>query len=222
MIDFRGNRNLLSVVGKSNQVDAGAIQAQVKQRRFIRAQGKMIQAIEEAAMPLPAEGEQLHLVTLEDFNAFTFVPLLIKQRGRIDHLVSAMYSISQDVTLTLCEMLDADAIGRIDLLISETINFRFPARIQELVEQANMRAGRFRVGVGRNHAKVSLMQCGADHYIVEGSGNWCHNARVEQYVFENSAEIWAFHRQWIESILEASGEADQKSGARRHSGQRRN
>lgn len=203
-IDFKGNANLLSAVGKANQVDARGLKAQGKRLRFVRSQARMLRALDEVAKELPQPGEQLRLVTLEDFNAFTFVPLLIRERGRIDHLFAAMYSISQDVTLTLAAMLEEGAIGRIDLLISETINFRFPARIRELVEQANMRRDRFRVGVARNHAKISMMQCGGDHFIVEGSGNWCHNARIEQYVFENSRPMWEFHAAWIGALLDAS------------------
>jgi hypothetical protein len=220
MIDFSGNANLFATTGKSNQVDTSDLKARGKRLRFVQAQGKLIKSLREVAGELPAPGEQLRLVTLENFNAFTFVPFLIGERGRIDHLTAAMYSISQEVTLTLCEMLKTGAVGRIDLLISETINFRFPARIKELVEQANLRRDTFRVGVGRNHAKVALMACGEDRYVVEGSGNWCHNARIEQYVFDNSAEVYAFHDAWIRMILEESGEVQPGAHPRGHKRQR--
>ena len=43
------------------------------------------------------------------------------------------------------------------------------------------------------------------YFVVEGSGNLSNNARIEQYLFEQSKEMFDFHKSWVDEIVELSG-----------------
>jgi hypothetical protein len=65
--------------------------------------------------------------------------------------------------------------------------------LQALVEKRTS----IRVYYAWNHAKISLIRIGDQHFVVEGSGNWSENAQHEQYVFVNSKKIFDFRKNEI-------------------------
>lgn len=40
-----------------------------------------------------------------------------------------------------------------------------------------------------------------DYFVFEGSGNMSDNARIEQYIYENSKEMYEFHRKWMLQLV---------------------
>ena len=51
-----------------------------------------------------------------------------------------------------------------------------------------------------NHSKITLMQCGENYFVVEGSGNWSENSRNEQYIFLNSQSVFDFRKKCIYGV----------------------
>ena len=53
-----------------------------------------------------------------------------------------------------------------------------------------------------NHAKVICIKDDrGNHFIFEGSGNMSDNARIEQHLYENSEEMFNFHKQWMDELI---------------------
>ena len=54
-----------------------------------------------------------------------------------------------------------------------------------------------------NHSKVCLIRSQEDYYVFEGSGNMSDNARIEQYLYENNRQAYAFHKGWMLDLVNA-------------------
>lgn len=39
-----------------------------------------------------------------------------------------------------------------------------------------------------------------EFFVFEGSGNMSDNARIEQYIYENSKQSFEFHKKWMTEL----------------------
>lgn len=54
-----------------------------------------------------------------------------------------------------------------------------------------------------NHTKIAIAKTSkGERYVFEGSGNMSDNARIEQYVFEQSRLMYDFHKNWMDEVIE--------------------
>ena len=58
------------------------------------------------------------------------------------------------------------------------------------------------------HAKVIAASIGDNRYVIEGSGNLSTNARIEQYVVENSEQMYDHHVNWMTTLGDRLTEKD--------------
>jgi len=166
--------------------------------KYLLAHYQKISAVEKELKQLPAKEEFYFLQTDKQFNAFTFIPFIIKYES-IKHLYAATYSISRRVIDTLVELYDAGLIERITLCISDSLIKRNPTTIDMLSAMVQGR-GNFKVQFTWSHAKVALMETQEAFYVVEGSGNWSENASYEQYVLANSKGLFDFRKELFENV----------------------
>jgi hypothetical protein len=152
---------------------------------------------------LPLTGEQWRIVTQRDFNTFSFILWVIEQRGVIDDLTILTFNMDEASIHAIVKMFDLGIIQRVTIVISASIKFRMPERVTQLrlAHADRVATGCFRVGFVWNHAKIALMATGDDRYVLEGSGNMSSNAEIEQYIFDNSPEVYNFHAGWVEDIF---------------------
>jgi hypothetical protein len=157
---------------------------------------------------LPLEGEIFFLWTINSFNAFTFIPYMIKQHGQIDELLITTYSMSSRILNALTHYIEKGKIEKVHILISDSVKFRLPKVQDQLVVLCNQRPGQFIVSYAWNHAKITLMKTSQGHYLVEGSGNFSENAQHEQYIFVNSKPVFEFRKQQIHDLLPGTTKED--------------
>jgi len=169
----------------------------VFKERFLETHIIKIENIKNLVGNPPEVGQAYFLWTLKSFNAFTFIPYLIKENGMINELVFSTYSISDRILDALLRYMDKGLIDQVSILISESIKFRVP-RIMERLSQINLPS--FHVIYGWNHSKVTLIQTKNGQYVIEGSGNFSENAQYEQYLFLNSPQVYQFRKTCIKSI----------------------
>lgn len=150
----------------------------------------------EDLVRIPADGEVFFLQTEKAFNAFTFIPWIAK-RYFIEELYASTYSISRRVIEALQELMNAGKIGKITLLISDSMIKR-NAMTVEVLEAVAMGNPNFIIKYYWNHSKVCLVKTEDFHLILEGSGNWSENAQLEQYTLTNQEEVFNFRRQIFE------------------------
>ncbi len=167
--------------------------------RFLADHYKRVESVKHLVGHPPEQGECLFLWTDKSFNAFTFVPYLVKERGSIDELTLSTYSINKRILLSFMRFVEAGQIGKMYLLVADSLKHQRPA-VTDLLDSFAQSRPQLQVKYAWNHSKIMLARCGDDHFVVEGSGNWSENSRHEQYLFSNSEQLYKFRRSCVQSI----------------------
>ena len=163
--------------------------------KFLQLHGERIDSIRSLAPRFPREGEIFFLWTVNSFNAFTFIPYIIRHSGIINELILSTYSINIRIIDALIRLIDREQIHQVDIFISDSIKSRLPKVYDHLI--AIFEKKPVRVYFSWNHSKIALIRSGDHYFDVEGSGNWGENAQHEQYVFLNSRNIYEFRKNEI-------------------------
>lgn len=161
--------------------------------KYLASHYQKISNPENDLMRLPTVDEFFFLQTDNAFNAFTFIPLVVKNEP-IKQLFASTYSISKKVIAALIEMHDKGQIEQLTLLISDSMIKRNPLAIDNLMAQTTTRPN-LQVFYAWVHAKVCLLETASNYYTIEGSGNWSENALYEQYTFANSKGLFDFRKE---------------------------
>jgi hypothetical protein len=163
--------------------------------KFLQLHERRIESVKALAGRLPVPGEIFFLWTVNSFNAFTFIPYVIRQCGRIDSLILATYSINIRIIDSMVRLIDRGLIGSVDIFLSDTVRKLYPRVNDHLVTICESKP--VRVRHAWTHAKIALISSGHHRFIVEGSGNWGENARHEQYIFLDSPSVFEFRKNEI-------------------------
>ena len=186
--------NLQELKDKSANNDK---ESEVKVTKFLDLHCERVEGLRDLLGRLPGRDECMFLWTVNSFNAFTFIPYILKYAGRIDTMTVATYSINKRIVDALVRYMDGGHIGELNLLLSDRLKYRVPVVVDHLSHIASNRQGMLNVGYEWVHAKVSLIESCGEKYVVEGSGNWSENSRFEQYMFMNSEKVYDFRKSWI-------------------------
>lgn len=142
-----------------------------------------------------AEGHQLRLITDMAINALVVLEK-IGQRYEIEEAHICVYRMNQRSVNWIKEHLH-DAGIQATVLLSNFFreNKRYEAWFNNILA---LKSDKFIVKTGCLHAKVFCCRtaCGK-HFVFEGSGNLSDNARLEQYIFEQSKQTFDFHKGWM-------------------------
>ncbi len=163
----------------------------VARHKFTSMHLVKVNSIKQLIGKLPIPDEILFLWTLNSFNAFTFIPYIIKELGRIDNLVFSTYSINTRIVNSLIRWMDKGKIEHVHIFISDSMKFRMP-KVVDLLQGYVTAGNRINVDYVWNHSKVTLIEAKQNHFVIEGSGNFSENAQHEQYVFLNNNEVYNF------------------------------
>ncbi|MGV8914387.1 MAG: hypothetical protein ACOH1X_02950 [Kaistella sp.] len=161
--------------------------------KFLNVQSHIVNNLSEDIKRLPEDGEIFFLQTMASFNAFTFIELISRLQF-IEELHATTYSVSLSVLEALQEMQQAGRIGRIKLLISDSMRQRNP-RICDALNAWAETNGEVTIIYTWNHSKITLAKTEFGNYCIEGSGNWSKNAQYEQYIFTNNEDVLNLRKQ---------------------------
>lgn len=176
---------------KKHEVPITKNKDDVARHKFTSMHMLKVNNIKQLIGKLPAPDEILFLWTLNSFNAFTFIPYIIKELGRIDNLVFSTYSINTRIVNSLIRWMDKGKIEHVYIFISDSMKFRMP-KVVDLLNSYITAGNKIYVDYDWNHSKVTLIQAKQHHFIIEGSGNFSENAQYEQYVFLNNMNVYNF------------------------------
>lgn len=164
--------------------------------RYLVAHYQKLENIRRDLKRLPSVEEFFFLQTSKQFNAFTFIPFIVKSEN-IRQLKASTYSISIRVVEGLIELYDQGLIEEIQLLVSDSLIKRNPVTLDKIDSMAKNRAN-ISIDFTWNHSKVTLAKTDSSHFVIEGSGNWSENAAIEQYLFANSKGLFEFRNEIFE------------------------
>ncbi|MEI6061155.1 MAG: hypothetical protein WCR72_10625 [Bacteroidota bacterium] len=187
----------LSDLSKTTVTDDEPSAAMVE--KFLLSHDHRIESIKNLVGQLPRDNEIFFLWTVKSFNAFTFIPFVIKETGTIDELTISTYSISMRIIDALMKLIDNKKVLKVHLLVSETLPYRLP-KVFDHLQAITSHREEITVSYGWNHSKIALIHSGGNYLVVEGSGNFGENAQHEQYIFYNSQKVYAFRKAEINGI----------------------
>lgn len=162
-------------------------------QKYLLSHFEKVENIERNLSRLPTKEEFFFIQTSKQFNAFTFIPFILKTES-IQELHASTYSISVRLVESMMELHDAGMIERITLLVSNSLIKRNPVTIDKIESLASTRPN-FEIKYSWNHSKVSLIKTKSSYFVIEGSGNWSENAAIEQYIFANSPGLYEFRKE---------------------------
>jgi hypothetical protein len=176
--------------------------SEILRDKFVTLHERKIESIKQLAGDLPGNGEIFFIWTDNSFNAFTFIPYVIKQCKCIQNLIISTYSINARIVDSLVRYIDMGKILKVDILISDSMKYRMPKVVDHLSSMVTQRQQIINVSYGWNHSKITLMEAADNFYLVEGSGNWSENSRNEQYIFMNSRQAYEFRAKCIRNATD--------------------
>ena len=182
----------------NTKIESRAIKAKIKNDKlhFIKAR-----ALKDLCIK-PEKDEQYHIITEKQFNAYAFI-LYILESEIIEELYLAIYRINEPTVQSLIDIIEGQKINKATFIISNYFNQtkkpeKWAIKLRQYCESRDNTYHAYT----HNHSKVVCIKTATEKYVFEGSGNMSDNARIEQYLFINSSEIFDFHKNWMQSIIE--------------------
>ena len=194
--------------GQPRKIAVKEITLNKDHRAVIRVQRRKFQRLRQAKLArqhlrqLPEPGEAVHLVVRGDYSFWSLVPAVLEicKPARIQELLIATLSFSDDNARDLVALLDAGQIGRVGMVVSCYFRDLSPHLFDPLAAELHKR-GHHIAGV-RNHSKVTLMALSDGRRItMEGSANLRSCRNIEQFCISIDPELHAFHARWIQEVL---------------------
>ncbi len=193
-------------VGKSYRSDHEITESVLKQRAIKKKlKNEQMHYIRAKALSdicgEPAEGEQWRIITEKQFNAFALILHLLQTRV-IEEMYLAVYRINEPTVTSIIEFIESGKIKKSVFVISSFFNqTKKPEQWAIMLKLfADKKANCYHVYT-HNHAKVLAVRTSKNEFFVfEGSGNMSDNARIEQYIYENSKQSFEFHKKWMTEL----------------------
>ena len=152
---------------------------------------------------LPEPGESIHTVMAASFDAWDFVPAVLKLAApaTIARLTIATLGYNRRGMDELLSMLDRGDVGTATVLAS--VYFRAHEATLWGWLASELTARGCRLLAARNHAKLLLFEMtDGDHYVMESSANLRSCRMAEQATITADEALYDFHVAWIHDLFE--------------------
>jgi hypothetical protein len=204
-LDLDGLHQVFAPVAASDtrQLSADRLHIRRTDKAVMLDARRLANAIEHIGR-LPEPGEAFHLITEKRYLMMHIIPatLHLAEPATIRYLAVVTLSFSQPNMVDLLAMLDAGQVKQMDFAYSVYFKSNEKENCQRLTHELTSRG--HRVYAGLIHAKILLMELtDGRSYVVESSANLRSCASVEQITITADAALLAFHRAWINEIMEA-------------------
>ena len=144
-------------------------------------------------------GEQVHGIVPGNFIFGDFIEALLVEKEVIcKEMQIATLSLSQSNVDSLANLMETGFIGKLTLVISNYFYSHERSELMPYIMDKLDKGNRFDCIVLRNHTKVTLMSIGNLFLVLSGSSNLRSSQSVEQFVLQESRELYEFYREWFE------------------------
>ena len=203
--DFFNESNIAELKNQSTKL----IKDKKIYRKFLDQQYKRVSSIAELLGKLPEKNEQIRLITQKSFNAFAIL-LYIAENVNIKELILCSYSMDKNSAEGIKELFEQRNIEKITIILSSFFNqTKKPERFSQILLKFAKKHDNVKLIFCWNHTKImAIKTTDSRYFVIEGSGNLSNNARVEQYLFEQSQGMYEFHKSWVDEIVELSGKSE--------------
>lgn len=141
-------------------------------------------------------GEQIHSVVRGDFIFGDFLEaLLVEKNVTAKNVYLSTLSLSQENADSLAGLLRDGYIVNLTIMVSNYFYSHEKNRILKyLIEKCDIE-NRLSVIVVRNHTKIALLEVSNIRLVLSGSSNLRSSRSIEQFVLQESQELYEFYRQ---------------------------
>jgi len=160
---------------------------------YVEKTTDVIERIKE--IKLPEQDQQLRLISNSSFNAISLIKY-IAETEKVESMKLVIFAINQYAAQVLINLKESGLIQNVTLMISSLRDDH-----KRTCKSVNMLNRHFDIYFVHSHAKISIIQTKENYYNVEGSGNFSFNARIEQYVIDNSKQLFDFSNEWTDTIM---------------------
>jgi len=150
----------------------------------------------EKELPSIEKGTIYNIVTQKIINPYGFI-LVACKHAPINHLYIATYSINLKAIEILMNLLDSGMIKRFTLVLNCNMKWKMKGQHVHLLEEEKKRDN-FQIIKKYSHAKVTLIDQADRKLVIQGSGNYSENPKIEQYTICDDQNLFDFHRGWME------------------------
>lgn len=146
---------------------------------------------------LPAEDEVFKILSgKEGFSSVAVIEYVVRHK-RIERLDVSTFAIGKAQAAVLEDLSRRGRLGEVSAIVSSLLSSN---EAYESVLETFERKG-WKLALRRNHSKLILMECeDGSCYVCETSSNLNENPNVEQYSFEQSAELHAFYAKFLRTF----------------------
>lgn len=144
-------------------------------------------------------GEQFHSIVKGDFIFGDFIEALIYEKNIIiEKMYLSTLSMSQNNIDSLAGLLDDGRIKNLTLVLSNYFYSHEKHRLIKYLLPLLDKDNRFDLLIIRNHTKIALMEVSNIRLVMSGSANLRSSESVEQFVLQESPELYTFYQEWFE------------------------
>lgn len=155
---------------------------------------------------LPVQGESYHAIISGRYALWDLVPAILEKIApqTIDELHVATLSFSKANAAEIIQLLDGGRVKKMGLLVSHyfkgTNRDIYDSLVPHMIERGQ------KVMAMRTHAKVILIRTSeGQKYTIESSANARSCKNVEQFCMTHDGDLYEFHRNWIDELIEGKG-----------------
>jgi hypothetical protein len=188
------------------RLDQGRAISTRQARRTMRALDQPRKAAEQIGH-LPDRDESRHLVLHGSYPLAAFIPAFVKLAGEpIQEFYGTTLSFSESNIDLLERMVMAGELKQVSIICSnffaaEGLDKRIYDRGVEFAKKHG-----YRIAAVRNHSKLMLFRFKRRRFVVSSSANWRSASNIESAEIYQSPELYNFHRDWIEELLDKGAE----------------
>jgi hypothetical protein len=147
---------------------------------------------------LPKEREQLRLITMRSFNSIALIQH-VAENEVIEKAILVIFAINIPAAQLLINLFNESKIQTLELVVSSVRNAGYKIKSNAVKMLADVKG--ISLCFVNSHAKISAIKTvKGNYYVVEGSGNFSYNGRIEQYIIDNDKSIYDFTENWVDDM----------------------
>jgi len=144
---------------------------------------------------LPEKNCITKIKTQSQINLFSLFLMFINKYTKIDFLSIETYTFNEETVFSLKQLLKDGKIKKLQIIMTETANFRLP-KIYALLKELFANEPNCNLVFYWIHSKVNLINCNDEFFVLDGSGNFSMNAQIEHYNIFNSKNMFFNELNW--------------------------
>ena len=176
-------------------MDIGVMKQRSKAIRSIAIHNMTIRSFDNVIDNIESD-VMYNILTQKSISPFGFLLYLIKKYGKIEECNIATYRVSYQALLNFKELLDSDKIGSLHMILNDNYKTLMRDKANYLT-YLNNESVSFSYNIKNAHAKVTTCKCGDKYIVMQGSGNYSTNPKIEQYTIIENKELYDFYKEWM-------------------------